>query len=175
MSTEQSVRFFVPVLHVRQCEMTRVSAAAEGGCSPSRARSLLSGEFSLRKHYHSRIYSCPIQEELFGRCTKWPELFFRLWWVGSLLQALSSWCLWSFSEKVLMTNAYISIFSRNWRFFRGGILRSVVFLNFHPVIILQGRCTVRTLVCLTAQFSKICLVPAGTYRSHASRGVVVSV
>ena len=69
-------------------------------------------------------------------CARRPRL-------ASLLQALSSWCLWSFSEKVLMTSAYISFFSRNWRFFRGDILRSVVFLNFHPVIILQGRgCTV---------------------------------
>ena len=115
------VRIFVPVLHVRQYGMTRVSASAEGGCSPSRARSLLSGESSLLEHYHSRIDSCLIQE-LFGRYTKWPELFFRVRWVGSLLQAFSSRCLWSFSECVLIACAYISSFSRNWRFSRGVIL-----------------------------------------------------
>lgn len=36
--------------------------------------------------------SCVIQE-LLGRCIKWPELVFGVRWVGSLLQAFSSWCL----------------------------------------------------------------------------------
>ena len=49
-----------------------------------------------------------------------------------------------------MACAYISSFSRNWRFFRGAILRSRVFLNFHPEIILVE----------TAIY--ICLPPPGT-------------
>ena len=49
---------------------------------------------------------------------------------ASLLQAFSSWCLWSFSEYVMKACAYTSSFSRNWRFFRGDILRSGAFLNF---------------------------------------------
>lgn len=62
------VRIFVPVLRVRQYGITRVSVAAEGGCSPYRANSLLSGDFSLREHYHSRRDPRLIQEP-FGRCT----------------------------------------------------------------------------------------------------------